>query len=1401
MKTSRGRTSIPATRHESLWEKYLSRRLVPAITRLQVVFLGVLLTTFAMAEPFAAAQANHPPISHAGDDQTVEGGAAVTLDGTHSWDADSDPLTYAWVQTEGPTVTLDVSTPSSPAFAAPTPGADGVPAENQALAFRLTVFDGIAGSDESEVRIMVLKPFDPATDGVGAPCQAVVTNSLVFDSGGNYPVGSLGYAMRCARDNPGTRVTFDIPASDPSYNAAGGFWQMPHSGNGSIPPLARFTAPGVRGITIDGFSQKVNRAAAGEFVNPDGPAIFLPGVILDIGCGCGSEAGAIPAERVVVRGLAMEMAVWNGIDVVMSGNYHNVLPNGTAIARGYLAHVGFSGGGTSCGRVFIFGGRNIRFGGSTPEERNLVGPGCADMSVSPIFDLENVLIVGNYYGLDRTGTISLAAAGSYGGLSASGHGVGKLDIRIGNGTRASRNVFSGYSASNTAAQVSLNAPDDRAVIMGNYFGPDPSGTSVPSDQNRTGLALTLRNVVDEGGEFILGGPAPGAGNLISGNTAVGLNLNHGGTLPLPWRFRIQGNRIGTTADGMAALPNPTGISGPILSLDAMVGGTGPGEGNVISGNTGPGLITCGFASQQQYAPPTPWAAIFGNFIGVAADGVTPLGNGQAGINCVYGYMGLSVGGIAEGEGNIIAYNGGAGYSTGNCCKQETRFATIRGNSIFANDALGITLRGNPAPLVNNAGDANDLSAANEGRNYPVLFSVTSSAGSTTITGELDTLADLGVTLDFYANDAPDPSGHGEGQRYIGSHSFTTPATYTGPVGFAVVLPATLGPTEVVTATTTDERDNTSEFSRYVDVTRLSELNVGKLVVNDDGGTAAVDDFTLLIDGSPAAWGSVIVLDPGTYTLTEAGPGGYAATFGGDCNPDGTVTIADGEAASCTVINDDIAPTLTVTKIIINDDGGTATIADFTLLIDGSPAAWGSTVTLGIGAHTIAESGVSGYAATFTGDCSTDGSATLVLGDTATCTITNDDIAPTLTVSKVIINDDGGTATVGDFTLLIDGNPAAWDAPVMLIAGAHAIGETGLPGYAVTFGGVCNPDGSLTLALGETATCTVTNDDIAPTLTVTKVVINDNGGTATADDFTLLVDGSPAAWGSTLTLDAGTHTISEGGLSGYSSTLTGNCTVDGTVVLALGDTATCTVTNDDIAPTLTVTKVVINDNGGTATADDFTLLVDGSPAAWGSTLTLDAGTHTISEDGPSGYAATFTGDCMLDGTVTLAVGQTLNCTITNDDVQTANALTGRITGGGRVDSNAQPNAGRGRGGQAAIHTTHGFTLWVSSDGSANGNLEFNDHRNGDVFHATAIMSLTFVDDPAIDAGQPRTEIDTAIVSGIGRMNGTDGTAFTAVITDAGEPGRNDFFSITFGGTSDPRIAGTLENGNHQAHTED
>ena len=86
---------------------------------------------------------------NAGPDQTVTGGATVTLAGMAS-DPDNDPLTYQWTQTSGPSVTLSGATTLTPSFTAPPRAAP-----QQTLTFSLVANDGSANSTPDTVDIII----------------------------------------------------------------------------------------------------------------------------------------------------------------------------------------------------------------------------------------------------------------------------------------------------------------------------------------------------------------------------------------------------------------------------------------------------------------------------------------------------------------------------------------------------------------------------------------------------------------------------------------------------------------------------------------------------------------------------------------------------------------------------------------------------------------------------------------------------------------------------------------------------------------------------------------------------------------------------------------------------------------------------------------------------------------------------------------------------------------------------------------------------------------------------------------------------------------------------------------------------------------------------------------------
>ena len=88
---------------------------------------------------------NRAPMADAGTDQTAALGQIVQLNGSNCCDPDGDTITFRWVQTGGPIVTLLNATKSTPTFEAKTAGT---------LIFEVTVSDGQA-NDVDTVQVIV----------------------------------------------------------------------------------------------------------------------------------------------------------------------------------------------------------------------------------------------------------------------------------------------------------------------------------------------------------------------------------------------------------------------------------------------------------------------------------------------------------------------------------------------------------------------------------------------------------------------------------------------------------------------------------------------------------------------------------------------------------------------------------------------------------------------------------------------------------------------------------------------------------------------------------------------------------------------------------------------------------------------------------------------------------------------------------------------------------------------------------------------------------------------------------------------------------------------------------------------------------------------------------------------
>ena len=135
---------------------------------------------------------------------------------------------------------------------------------------------------------------------------------------------------------------------------------------------------------------------------------------------------------------------------------------------------------------------------------------------------------------------------------------------------------------------------------------------------------------------------------------------------------------------------------------------------------------------------------------------------------------------------------------------------------------------------------------------------------------------------------------------------------------------------------------------------------------------------------------------------------------------------------------------------------------------------GAVTPVASGSTSVSPSTTTTYTGTATGS---GGSATC--SATVTTSQSNNPQEGTINVIKTVINDSGGTKTVNDFPLFVNGNPVisgvtnTFPAPSI----AYAVTETGNANYTRTFSGGCDSSGNLTLVPGDNKVCIVTNNDI------------------------------------------------------------------------------------------------------------------------------------------------------------------------------------------------------------------------------------------------------------------------------------------------------------------------------------
>jgi hypothetical protein len=209
------------------------------------------------------------------------------------------------------------------------------------------------------------------------------------------------------------------------------------------------------------------------------------------------------------------------------------------------------------------------------------------------------------------------------------------------------------------------------VVQGNLIGVDSGGNRRP---NFNGVNVSYAT------HALLGGTTTNARNYISGNNFIGVYC-----APESVDSLIQGNYIGIAPDGVTAASNAVDGIRVDGSTNITIGGKTSGAGNVIGGNR---------QFQINLEPNSRNAVISGNLIGLAADGVTLRSGslGYAGI-AVTG-NGHFIGGETAAERNVIAAPD-SGYdielfsSTNTVISGNYMGIAANGVTVFTNATYGI----------------------------------------------------------------------------------------------------------------------------------------------------------------------------------------------------------------------------------------------------------------------------------------------------------------------------------------------------------------------------------------------------------------------------------------------------------------------------------------------------------------------------------------------------------------------------------------------------------------------------------------------------------------------------------------------------------------------------------------
>jgi parallel beta-helix repeat protein len=298
----------------------------------------------------------------------------------------------------------------------------------------------------------------------------------------------------------------------------------------------------------------------------------------------GTDVGGSAAMGNLERGVEVSTASDNTIGGTVAGAGNVISANSwsglilEAGTTGTLVQKNFIGTDATGAQALANGGDGVRvdaanentIGGTALHSGNVVsGNGMSGIHI--IDSSFGNQVEGNYVGTDVSGLAALGN-GERGVLitGASSNEIGGTEA--GSGNLISANAFAG---------VLIEQGSSENQVQGNLIGTDKTGaSSLGNGAAGVRIAGSSNNLV--------GGSASGSANVISGNHQDGVNIDEGASGNL-----VQGNWIGTAADGTTSVGNQGNGVDIENSPGNTIGGTDTGAANTIAHNIQNGVVVEG----------------------------------------------------------------------------------------------------------------------------------------------------------------------------------------------------------------------------------------------------------------------------------------------------------------------------------------------------------------------------------------------------------------------------------------------------------------------------------------------------------------------------------------------------------------------------------------------------------------------------------------------------------------------------------------------------------------------------------------------------------------------------------------------------------------------------------------